>query len=182
MFNLLNSENEKKTNVFEIIIISVIIFLILFMIFLTRFWISLSIVDGDSMNPTLIDNDYLITNRLKEPKRGDVVVFNYDKNSKYIKRVIAVEGDTIFNDINGNIWLQKQGETAPTLLEEDYVLGVTTIIFSHTIEKGQIFVLGDNRGNSKDSSSFGPISLDTVVGVVSQFWIEHKDFTYKIFA
>ncbi len=173
-------EREGKSKKIEITIISIIVFLILFMLFLTKVWISISIVDGDSMNPTLTDNDYLITNNLAKPKRGDIVVFNYSTTEKYIKRVIAVEGDNVFSDVNGNVWLKKQGESTPTMLEEDYIIG-TTSLFNYTILEGQVFVLGDNRSISKDSSSFGPISENTIVGVISDFWIKNKDFTYKIF-
>ena len=176
--------NEKKIKVFDIIFYSVLIFLALFLIFATQFWVSLSVVDGDSMNQTLIDGDILITDMLKTPKRGEIVVFNHNENETFIKRVIAVPGDTIKNDDNGNVWLKKAGETSFNLLEENYLVQgtKTELKFYFELKEDEFFVLGDNRGNSQDSRFFGPIKKEQITGVVTDFWVKNKKITTKLFA
>ncbi len=181
---LVQKPNNKKSKLFDIIFLSILIILTLFLIFVTQFWVSLSIVDGDSMNQTLTNGDILITDMLKSPRRGDIVVFNYDENETFIKRVIAVEGDTIYNDDDGNVWLKKSGEDTYSLLNEKYLVEgtKTEIKFYVELKSGEFFVLGDNRGNSQDSRVFGPIKREQINGVVSEFWVKNKKLTTKFFA
>ena len=94
------SKNKRKL---DVVFTAILVALILFVIFLTRFWVSLSLVDGDSMNSTLQNGDILITNNLKTPERFDIVVFKHEENENYIKRVIALEGDVIYNADNSTI-------------------------------------------------------------------------------
>ncbi|MBO5888760.1 MAG: signal peptidase I, partial [Clostridia bacterium] len=97
------AKNSKKDKILNVIFIAISVILICFMFFTVKFWISLSVVKGDSMNPSLQSGDILITNMLTTPKRGEVVVFKFDENNDYIKRVIAISGDTIYNDENGDV-------------------------------------------------------------------------------
>ena len=173
----------KNKRIFDVVFTVILIFSILFVVFLTRFWITLSVVDGDSMNNTLIDGDILITNNLKKPKFGDIVVFEFDNNENYIKRIIATEGDVIYNDEHGNVWLKKAGEEQASILIEPYLdEGVKTgIQFYCEVQEGEYFVMGDNRGNSQDSRIIGAIKKEQIIGVVSDFWVEKKEFTTKLF-
>ncbi len=145
------------------LVIYVIIALIL------RFFVfNITLVDGKSMFPTLDDGDRLITEKIslnwREVKRGDILVIHApDKvNQNYIKRVVAVAGDRI-ELIDGKVYLN--GE----VLNEKYVVDNPTHpyrnISSWDIEEGQVFVMGDNRGASNDSRSFGPIDVNQVMGV-----------------
>ena len=65
-------------------------------------------VDGSSMNTTLEDKDNLWVDKLSytfgDPKRFDVVIFNYDENTTYVKRIIGLPGETVRIDQNGNIY------------------------------------------------------------------------------
>lgn len=91
-------------------------------------------------------------------RRGDVVVFRY-KGNDLIKRVVATSGDTV--DIaNGEVLVN--GEAAQQYYIKDDVLtdGETHI----TVPSGKVFVLGDNRSNSKDSRMIGCISTDDILG------------------
>ncbi|KHD38051.1 signal peptidase I [Clostridium acetobutylicum] len=116
-------------------------------------------VDGTSMYSTLQNNDRLIIEKVSYrfgfPKRGDIIVFKCpsDTTKKFIKRVIAVEGDKvkIVNDkvyVNGvklnenyAYYMNQQVTDDPRV--HDYAL--------RTVPKDSVFVLGDNRYNSLDS-------------------------------
>lgn len=129
-----------------------------------------SLVDGSSMEPTLHDGDNLWVDKLSynigEPKRFDVIVFNYDENTTYIKRIIGLPGETVRIDQNGNIFINEM------LLKEDYgkerILASNIGRASQTILLGEdeYFVLGDNRNNSQDSriSSVGNVNKEDIVG------------------
>ena len=70
------------------------------------------------MNPTLEDKDNLWVDKLSytfgDPKRFDVVIFNYDENTTYVKRIIGLPGETVRIDQNGNIYINGK------LLKENY--------------------------------------------------------------
>lgn len=132
---------------------------------LSNFVIGQVQVDGDSMNPTLQDDDRLLVNkftyRVKNLDRFDIVVFEYayETDTYYIKRVIGLPGERVRIDEDGQIWINDE------LLAEDY--GAETIFDPGiageeiTLGKGEYFVLGDNRNNSSDSR-------DPDVGVVEK--------------
>lgn len=142
---------------------------ILLATFLRIFIFEIIKVDGDSMNPTLIDGDRLIINklayRLEKPKRGEIIVFQYpqDRAFQFIKRIVAVEGDRV-EIINGKVYLNEK------LLNESYLLeDPSGNFYKRVIPRNTIFVLGDNRNNSKDSryEEIGFIPLDLVEGKAS---------------
>ncbi len=139
-----------------------IVFLLLFRIV---------IVSGSSMFSTLWDGDWLLVTSsvlCQEPQVGDIIVaskdsFNYGE--PIIKRVIALEGQTVDIDFEAGI-VYVDG----TPLQEDYVYTPTNIqegnAFPMTIAEGCIFVMGDNRNGSKDSRhpDIGMIDTREVLG------------------
>ena len=146
------------------------------------------VVSGPSMNQTLVHGDYLllINNLLyAEPKQGDVVVAAKDsfKNGEpIIKRVIATEGQWVDIDfeagivyVNGNAQAEPYVNTPTNLYE-----GVD---FPLLVEEGCIFVMGDNRNESKDSRSpeIGQIDKREILGKAIFLFIPGKDpITEKI--
>ena len=129
-------------------------------------------VRGASMEPNFHDFDYLIIDeisyRFGEPQRGQVVVFhNPEDNSKrFIKRVIGLPGETIKVE-KGKVWLKIDEFGDFFVLNESAYLpsSVKTPGSMETfLEEDQYFVLGDNRGLSYDSRSFGPLDKEFIIG------------------
>ncbi len=123
-------------------------------------------VEGTSMQPELRDQDRLFINkfayRFENISRGDVVVFHYprDPEKSYIKRVIALPGDSLRIDdgrvyVNGKRveepyvpWRYRDGRSMPEIV----------------IPQGDYFVMGDHRSISSDSRDFGPVDRQLIYG------------------
>jgi signal peptidase I len=128
-------------------------------------------VDGSSMETTLSDKDVIFVEKLSlltgKLKRGEIVIFDSKNVTEdiYVKRVIGIEGDEIQLK-DGKVILNGQE------LKEEYIAqGVNTNPGSfmtkdkvYKVEKGYVFVLGDNREHSHDSRNIGPISIKDVKG------------------
>ena len=111
-------------------------------------------VSGSSMVPTLHNEDKMfVSNLLYKPEVGDIIVFktdSYDPNKALVKRVIAVEGQTVNIDFdNGIVYI----DGVP--IQEDYIAEVThnklDFIGPKKVPEGCVFVMGDNRNQSTDS-------------------------------
>ncbi len=135
------------------------------------FFFQVTVVEGTSMYPTLDNHERLIVNKavfyLKQPEKGDIIVFNYSANRDFIKRVVALEGDVV-EIKNGRLYVNNQ------LKEEPYIKNYTMVDFGPVvIPEGHVFVLGDNRNNSMDSRdpSVGYIPLENIKGkALLVFW------------
>ncbi len=143
--------------------------------FIVNFIGQFTIVQGNSMLPTLENNDILIIEKLTQRfgayKQGDIVVVKIPEfleggKTYAIKRIIATEGQRIAIH-DGEVYVD--GEK----LAEDYIIGSRTQVAAGvhddlTVPVDAIYILGDNRlpGQSKDSRYFGPISVKKVVGKV----------------
>jgi signal peptidase I len=121
-------------------------------------------VVGNSMLPTLVDDQYLavdkLSYRLHEPQRGDIVVFRDPRSSnrKLIKRLIGLPGESVeIND--GRVFVNGQ------LLGEPYIAGPGRYSSPETtVPDEHYYVLGDNRNNSSDSHNWGTLSGSLIVG------------------
>ncbi len=143
------------------------------------------VVSGDSMKMTLLDGDYLLllsNTFYHEPKRGDIVVISkktYDDGAPIVKRVIATEGQTVDIDFaNGIVYVDGLA------LEETYINSLTTVdegtAFPLTVKEGCLFVMGDNRGVSKDSRDpeIGQIDKREVLGKAIFLMLPGTDHGY----
>lgn len=114
------------------------------------------VVVGPSMYDTLIDGDRLVllSNVVyTEPKQGDIIVASkksFEDGECIVKRIIATEGQTVDIDFDAGIVfvdgiaIDEPYTFTPTTLEEG-------VVFPIVVDEGHVFVLGDNRGSSKDS-------------------------------
>lgn len=160
-----------KSQIFEyakfIIVVAVVVIPI-------RLWVAQPfIVQGASMIPGFHNADYLIIDELsynfREPKRGEVVIFRYphDPSKFYIKRIIGLPSEKIRIE-NGNVAIvDKNNSPEPKILDENY-LPDSAANFSGestaSLEVDEYFVMGDNRGQSSDSRSWGPLNRKFIVG------------------
>lgn len=127
---------------------------------------------GDTMSPTYQDGDYLIINRInKNYKRGDVIVFRYplDPQQFFIKRIIGMPGEKI--QIKGeSVIIYDSNNPDGKILNESYLesdiktYGVNEDILE--LSNSEYYVLGDNRGASKDSRVFGAVDKSLIRGTV----------------
>ena len=127
-------------------------------------------VDGFSMRPTLQDGEYILVNKLAyktgEPVRGDIVVFIFPVNpaEDLIKRVIGLPGESV-SIHNGVVTVNE------LTLAEPYIASPPTYDGDWIVPDGQLFVLGDNRNDSRDSHQWGLLPIENVIGrAVLIYW------------
>lgn len=150
------------------------IFMLVIVMAVLMLFLRIIVVDGPSMESTLLNGDYmlLVGNMFyKNPSYGDVVVVSkqaYDNGKPIVKRVIATEGQTVDIDFNEGV-VYVDG----VALDEPYTKTLTTLkegtVFPLVVEEGKVFVMGDNRNNSKDSRStqIGQVDKREVLGKVA---------------
>lgn len=162
-----STENDLKrtfaVTVKEIVVCAaqVIILTMLIINFIGR----VSVVQGQSMYPSLTTNNRIVINllayRFHEPRRGEIIVFRCPKNPErdYIKRVIGLPGEEV-EIKNGKVYINKK------LLDEPYILKTLPDenIEPTKLDENQIFVMGDNRSNSEDSRSWGALDEKLIKG------------------
>lgn len=146
--------------IFQTFFISLAIFLVIYI-----FLVQPHRVKGDSMLPNFYNNELLLTEKVSyrfgDPKRGDVIVFKAPErqNVDFIKRIVGLPGDTV--DIkDGSVFVNGKELIEP--YETQKTQGFETV----KLGQGEYFVLGDNRGSSSDSRSFGAINGNSIKGRV----------------
>ena len=129
------------------------------------------IVSGNSMYPTFKNGEYLVvdqlTYRFTEPQHGDVVVFRFPNNPSqfFIKRIIGLPGETVRIE-NGKLFIARGEDEARVEIPVAEPYAGPGSFDSKTLALGdnEYFVMGDNRGASLDSRSWGPLSRDLIRG------------------
>jgi len=123
-------------------------------------------IPSPSMEPTLVEGDRVLVNRLvyhfRAPERGDVIVFHppgRPGSDPFIKRVVAIAGDTVA--VHEGVLYLNGGP-----LEESYIKEYPILeeFPETTIQVGFVWAMGDNRNNSGDSRVFGPVSEEAIMG------------------
>jgi len=159
----------------EIIVLAVALAL-----FVRTFFIQAFRIPSESMEDTLLVGDFLFANKLlygpklplvdvrlpaiRDPKPGDIIIFKYPNDPKvdYIKRCVAVEGQTV-ELVDNKLFVDA------VMQDEDY----TKYVFGSRpdrrfgpfkVPEGHIFMMGDNRDNSADSRAWGPLDKRLISG------------------
>jgi signal peptidase I len=144
-----------------------LILVVVVLIIVNKFWFTIFIVDGESMEPNFHDRELVLLNKnyLRSstlPERGDAVVVAYPgdpEHKRYVKRVVGLPGETIevkYDSVTIN------GKR----LSENYIPFGTNMEpeGSWQLRSDQYFLMGDNRENSNDSRYFGPVERRFFIG------------------
>ncbi len=162
----------KKIGYFFLDIIQTVVMALAVFVVVYLFVFQPNQVKGSSMVPTLHDGEYLLTDKLtfrwlRQPARGDIVVFRAPENEKYdfIKRIIAVSGDSVLLSegvvsVNSKpvdeYYLPPELRTrAGAFLKNDQ---------QYIVPEGGYLVMGDNRNYSSDSREWGPVPSENIIG------------------
>jgi signal peptidase I len=174
--------NKIRENI-EVIVIAVVIAM-----FIRTFVVQAYKIPSGSMKDTLLIGDHLLVNKfiygvkipftdgktlipIKNPERGDVIVFKYpeDPSKDFIKRVVGIEGDTLVIKnkklfVNGELQEYKEHVkyTDPIIYPPNF--NNRDNFGPITVPKDSLFVMGDNRDNSHDSRFWGFVKLNQVKG------------------
>lgn len=163
----------KISGLFLVEVIKIALIASIVVVLIRYFLIQPFFVKGASMEPNFSDGQYLIvdelTYRLKEPERGDVIVFKYPRDPKqfYIKRIIALPGEQL-EILNNQVIVYNDENPKGQVLEEDY-LEENEMTFPNKkwkLKDDEYFVMGDNRVASSDSRTWGQLDKKYIVGRV----------------
>ena len=170
------SDNEKRGNKAAPVTACLeylhdIVYILAVILLVFTFCARVVIVSGSSMFSTLVDGDYLLVlNRplCGELDQGDIVVASMDRfkdGEAIVKRVIATEGQTVDIDFRSGV-VYVDGEA----MQEDYIYTPTYLSegmeFPLVVEEGCVFLMGDNRGDSRDSRApeIGQVDTREILG------------------
>jgi len=161
-------EYKEKSIIREVIINLLYIAVVVLITFLMiRFVGQRTQVRGSSMEPTLSNADNLIvdkiTYRFKDPERFDIIVFPFDDDTYYIKRIIGLPGETV-QVIDGYVYIN--GELLDEKYGNEVMLRADRAEVPIELGNDEYFVLGDNRNNSTDSRNekVGNITRKDILG------------------
>ena len=139
-------------------------------VLIATLWLPVLRIYGSSMSPTMQDGDILLTVKTASFRRGDIIAFYYN-NKILVKRVIAMEGDSVEIDPQGTVFLNGVPQEEPYLSEK--TLGEADISFPYQVASNRLFVMGDHRATSVDSrsSAVGCVSQEQIVGkIIFRVW------------
>lgn len=161
-----------KKLLYDLLDIGKTVIIVLILAFLIRnFLFQPFVVDGQSMEPNFVNEEYILVNRLtyrfNVPKRGDVVVFQAPNTPKYdyIKRIIGLPGENvkIKNQkiyINGHQIEENYLDTSM----QTYLESKKNFTLEVDLNSNEYFVLGDNRNHSSDSREWGTLPKGNIIG------------------
>ncbi len=162
-----NNLSNNKKDILDLI--KYIVIAILIVIPVRMFIAQPFIVSGESMLSTFLDGDYLIIDEisyhLREPHRGDVVVFKYPLDTKrfFIKRIIGLPNEEI-EIKSGVVSITNKENPEGFVLEEPYLKQEFIDDFNFKTGNEEFFVMGDNRARSSDSRYWGALPENLIIG------------------
>ena len=168
-------EREEKTipstaeNIIESVrfVLTVVVLWLIIRIFIMQPFL----VDGASMSPNFETGHYLIVDKISyrftDPERGEVIVFKFpfEDNKYFVKRIIGVPGDTV-EILQGKTKITDKNGVEISF-SENFVTYTNTVLDKKIkLRDGEYFVMGDNRAQSYDSRSWGPLEKKYINGHV----------------
>jgi signal peptidase I len=189
--------------------IEALVIAVILALFIRAFVVQAFKIPSGSMQNTLLVGDYILVNKfiygvklpftdltiipVKEPKRGDIIVFKFpgDPSKDFIKRVVALGGDTVEVRnkqvyVNGQIQVNTHAIHADPRTYSDpqiypYELLKRDNMSARTVPKGKLFVMGDNRDESNDSRFWGFVDESAVRGEAFMiYWSWNKNKTFGL--
>ena len=187
------SKGKVRENV-EALVIAIILAL-----FIRAFVVQAFKIPSGSMQNTLLIGDYILVNKfiygikipfteitvipVKEPKKGDIIVFKFpgDPSKDFIKRVVAVGGDTV-EIRDKKVYVNGQAEVNPHAIHADSRVFDDPHLYppemlkrdnmaALKVPEGKLFVMGDNRDESNDSRFWGLVNVSAVRGkAIMIYW------------
>lgn len=155
----------RRGNVFDLLLVMFLVCVLMFGV-VRPFVAEVFRIPSDSMSPTLQVGDsvlaFKLAYRLESPAQGDLVLFEGSDGEVAIKRVVGLPGDEIY--VYDGV-LRVNGEPRRESYV-DYNLTDSTFFGPERVPAGHVFVMGDNRSNSLDSRSLGPVSEEDLLGRV----------------
>ena len=153
--------------------ISVFVILVISLLFTFKLFCNPILISGNSMNPTLQDNQLWFSRakQLGKPKKTDIVVaYEVLTRTKIVKRVVATEGD-VLTILDSGLYVNRSRvdnskETKDLIGDKSSWLGSHKGL-SVTLQEGEYFLLGDNRENSNDSRDLGIFPDSTISSVLT---------------
>ena len=138
---------------------------VLVVLFINVFFFRIVFVYGNSMEPTLHDNQLLVVRLINyKPTSSDIIITTKENpfHCNLIKRIIATEGDTV-------LLTESTVYVNDIMLQEPYVSGIPSYTpLKLTVPAGHVFIMGDNRNFSKDSRDIGCIPITEIIGKIIQ--------------
>ncbi len=167
-----DGQPEKKQKSALLEVLESVAIAVLLAVVIRLFLFEPFIIPSESMYPALQINDRLMVNKLSyrmgEPDRGDVIVFKYpmDPNRDFVKRLIAVGGETI--EIRDSVLFINDRPVPEEYLPEGLEFGDYGPV---KVPEGTYFMMGDNRNSSDDSRSWGMMPEENIIGkAVFIYW------------
>lgn len=169
--SLVQSTNQKKNENFGLEILKIVLFAIIIVTPIRIFIAQPFVVSGASMDHSFANGQYLIVDQLSyrfdEPERGDVVIFRFplEPSKFFIKRIIGLPEETVVLQGKKAIIINEENPEG-LVLNETYLSpeNVNASSLSTPLGEEEYFVMGDNRKESSDSRSWGPLGKEYIVG------------------
>lgn len=172
--NLTETNRRKESFIKDFIeIVDAVIVAIVAAVLILSLVFRTGYVDGPSMTSTMLDGDrYIVSGLFFTPQVGDIVVFQPETSANdyalWVKRVIATEGQTVNINGDGEVYIDGKLIEEPYLdsHQKTYPKPYSKVSFPLTVQPGEVFVMGDNRLDSKDGRDIGCIDTRKILGKV----------------
>ena len=153
-----------RSTVYTLVIVAAVAVLV------ATLWLPVLQIYGNSMTPTLVDGDIVVSMKSSDLEQGDVIAFYYN-NKILVKRVIAGPGDWVDIKEDGTVFVNSKELKEPYIAEK--ALGDCNIELPYQVPEARLFVMGDQRSISVDSrnTAVGCIAEEQIVGkMVFRAW------------